>query len=26
MLATMAFEPRLIWDAVDNPSRKEIKS
>lgn len=27
MLATMAFEPRLIWDAVDNPndnsSRKE---
>jgi paraquat-inducible protein A len=24
MLATMAFEPRLIWDAVDNPPRKEI--
>jgi len=26
MLATMAFEPRLIWDAVDNPYRKEIPS
>jgi paraquat-inducible protein A len=26
MLATQAFEPRLIWDAVDNPSRKEISS
>jgi paraquat-inducible protein A len=30
MLATMAFEPRLIWDAVDNrvdnPPRKEITS
>lgn len=30
MLATMAFEPRLIWDAVDNPvdnpARKEITS
>lgn len=25
MLATHAFEPRLIWDAVDNPS-KEITS
>lgn len=24
MLATMAFEPRLIWDAVDNSSSKEI--
>ncbi|PKO31321.1 MAG: paraquat-inducible membrane protein A [Betaproteobacteria bacterium HGW-Betaproteobacteria-7] len=24
MLATMAFEPRLIWDAVDNSPRKEI--
>jgi paraquat-inducible protein A len=26
MLATMAFEPRLIWDAVDNPSGKDITS
>jgi len=26
MLATMAFEPRLIWDAVDNPPQKEITS
>jgi len=26
MLATQAFEPRLIWDAVDNPPRKEITS
>jgi paraquat-inducible protein A len=26
MLATHAFEPRLIWDAVDNPPRKEITS
>lgn len=26
MLATHAFEPRLIWDAVDNPSPKEITS
>ena len=26
MLATIAFEPRLIWDAVDNPPRKEITS
>jgi paraquat-inducible protein A len=26
MLATMAFEPRLIWDAVDKPARKEIAS
>ena len=26
MLATMAFEPRLIWDAADNPPNKEIIS
>ena len=26
MLATQAFEPRLIWDAVDNPSSKETTS
>lgn len=26
MLATHAFEPRLIWDAVNNPPRKEITS
>jgi len=26
MLATRAFEPRLIWDAVNNPPRKEITS
>lgn len=26
MLATHAFEPRLIWDAVDNPPHKEITS
>jgi paraquat-inducible protein A len=26
MLATHAFEPRLIWDAVDNPPRKDITS
>lgn len=26
MLATMAFEPRLIWDAADNPPGKEIAS
>jgi paraquat-inducible protein A len=26
MLATMAFEPRLIWDAADNLPRKEITS
>jgi paraquat-inducible protein A len=26
MLATQAFEPRLIWDAVDNPPTKEISS
>ena len=26
MLATQAFEPRLIWDAVDNPAPKEITS
>ena len=26
MLATMAFEPRLIWDAPDNPPCKEITS
>lgn len=26
MLATMAFEPRLIWDAVDNPPGKESTS
>ena len=26
MLATMAFEPRLIWDAADHPPRKEIPS
>ena len=26
MLATQAFEPRLIWDAVDKPPRKEITS
>jgi paraquat-inducible protein A len=26
MLATQAFEPRLIWDAVDNSSCKEISS
>jgi paraquat-inducible protein A len=24
MLATMAFDPRLIWDATDNPQNKEI--
>lgn len=24
MLATMAFDPRLIWDAADNPQTKEI--
>jgi paraquat-inducible protein A len=24
MLATMAFDPRLIWDATDNPKNKEI--
>ena len=30
MLATMSFDPRLIWEAidnpVDNPTRKEILS
>ena len=26
MLATQAFEPRLIWDAVDNPAPKEIST
>jgi paraquat-inducible protein A len=26
MLATMAFEPRLIWDAADTPPSKEISS
>ena len=26
MLATMAFEPRLIWDAADNPPSKETTS
>jgi paraquat-inducible protein A len=26
MLATQAFEPRLIWDAVDHSPRKEITS
>jgi len=26
MLATMAFEPRLIWDAVDHSSNKESTS
>ena len=26
MLATMAFEPRLIWDVVDDAQRKEITS
>lgn len=26
MLATHAFEPRLIWDAVNNPEPKEITS
>lgn len=26
MLATQAFEPRLIWDVLDHPSRKEITS
>ncbi|MFH1815173.1 MAG: paraquat-inducible protein A [Pseudomonadota bacterium] len=26
MLTTLSFEPRLIWDAVDHPPRKEIAS
>ena len=26
MLATMAFDPRLIWDAADHPPSKEITS